>query len=69
LSREGESRAVFIIRLHRSDGGTVWRRAESGDHGRGTNGHARVYTPKDYALNAIIADSVALIDRAGQAAA
>ena len=34
-----------------------------------TAGVARVYTPKDYALNAIIADIVALVDRASQAAA
>jgi (2R)-ethylmalonyl-CoA mutase len=32
-------------------------------------GVARVYTPKDYALNAIIADIVALADRASQEAA
>jgi (2R)-ethylmalonyl-CoA mutase len=32
-------------------------------------GVVRVYTPKDYALNAIIADVVALIDRANQEAA
>jgi (2R)-ethylmalonyl-CoA mutase len=32
-------------------------------------GVARVYTPKDYALNTIIADIVALVDRASQAAA
>ncbi|MFI5021808.1 MAG: methylmalonyl-CoA mutase family protein [Alphaproteobacteria bacterium] len=32
-------------------------------------GVARVYTPKDYALNAIIADIVALVDRAAEQAA